>query len=266
MTTPALFSSCLPGWSAQRVLSAAHALGTTSIEWGSGPGDAITDPGEGARIAELCARAGVTSIGLSVQDPEIRLTAPWRRLRGQLELAQTLGARQLRVLAEPFSGGAIPEARRRHRRALDRLVKPASQAGIKILIETSPGTLAPGPELALALVGHQPPSVAGVLYDPGNMIIEGDLAPALAISLLGRHLAHVHVKNIVWSRSAGRWRWRYATLATGRVRWREVALRLRDASYRGRYSIDHLPGAPSVMTLRRETDALARMLAGWDGP
>lgn len=218
MTEPvALFSSCLPGWSAARVLSAAQRMGTT---------------------------------------------APWRVLRGQLELAQTLGARQLRVPAEPFSGGPLAEARRRHRRALDRLVARAAPAGIKILIETSPGTLAPGPALALALVEHQPPSAAGVLYDPGNMIIEGDLAPALAIPLLGRHLGHVHVKNIAWSRSAGRWRWRYATLATGRVRWDEVTLGLRAAAYRGWYSLDHLPGAPSVRVLQRETAALAHLLEG----
>ena len=46
------------------------------------------------------------------------------------------------------------------------------------------------------LVERHPPERAGVLYDPGNTAIEGYLSPALTIARLGRHLRHVHVKNI----------------------------------------------------------------------
>lgn len=261
MSSIALFSSCLPGWGAERVIAVAQKLGCAAIEWGVGPDQAVRGPRDGQRVSELCAEAGIRTVGLSVQDRELALTAPWRQTQAQLDLARTLGAGQVRLFAEPFGGGSLAQARRRHVRALDRLVDHAAPAGVKILVETSPGTPAPSPELALALVGHQPPTAAGVLYDPGNMIIEGDLTPTLAVSLLGRHLGHVHVKNIVWSRHAGQWQWRYATLASGRVRWAELVGALRAAGYDGWYSLDHLPGRPSESALAGESGELAQLLA-----
>ena len=36
-----LFSSCLPGWDAQRVIEAARWLQFACVEWGAGPGEAI---------------------------------------------------------------------------------------------------------------------------------------------------------------------------------------------------------------------------------
>lgn len=257
----ALFSSCLPGWRAEDVLATATALGVDAVEWGYGPAESIRDVADGARIAALCKAAGVRTIGVSVQDPALPLTGRSRQLDAVLELARTLGAGQLRLFAEPYRGGRVASERRRHVRALDRLVQRAAPAGVKVLVETSPGTLAAGPSLALALVSHQPPSAAGVLYDPGNMIIEGNLAPALTVALLGRHLAHVHVKNIAWSRRGGEWRWRYAPLGAGLVRWPEVVGALAAAGYRGRCSLDHLPGRQTAAVLERESAALAQLLA-----
>ena len=90
------------------------------------------------------------------------------------------------------------------------------------LVETSPTTLAPAPELALTLVERQPPERAGVLYDPGNMVIEGYLAPALAVARLGPYLRHVHVKNIAWAQRGNVWRWRHAILTRGILDWRAI--------------------------------------------
>jgi sugar phosphate isomerase/epimerase len=132
-------------------------------------------------------------------------------------------------------------------------------------VETSPGTLAASPELAMALVSHQPAKLTGVLYDPGNMVIEGDLSPGLAVAVLGRHLAHVHAKNIRWTRAGGAWRWRYAPLDDGRVRWPEVIERLTRARYAGWYSLDHLPGRATAAVLRNESARLAELLAGHGG-
>jgi hypothetical protein len=43
--------------------------------------------------------------------------------------------------------------------------------------------------------------------------------------------------------------------------WPATLVALEDAGYRGRLSLDHLPGAATLATLRRELKALASMLA-----
>src|SRR5205085_2921865 len=62
--------------------------------------------------------------------------------------------------------------------ARDRACRHASVA---LLVETSPGTLAPSMAQARALVDGLPPGRVGVLYDPGNMAIEGHIEPGLAV-------------------------------------------------------------------------------------
>lgn len=261
----ALFSSCLPGWSAERVLAAATELGFGAVEWGVGPGQAIEGPDRATELAERCRARGVRTIGVSVQDPAMRLTASVRTTAAHVRLATTLGAGYVRLFAEPHRGSGVAAQQRRHRHALDRLIERAAGDRVRVLVETSPGTLAASPELALALVAHQPAKLAGVLYDPGNMVIEGDLGAGLAVPLLGRHLAHVHVKNIRWTRSGGAWQWRYATLDGGRVGWPEVIERLAQARYTGWYSLDHLPGRATAGALRLQSNRLAQLLAEHGG-
>jgi sugar phosphate isomerase/epimerase len=256
----ALFSACLPGWSAERVCKVATSLGFTEVEWGIGPGQAVGDPKDGNRIDAMCAAAGLSSTGVSVQDPEVTLGAAGTA-GVYVRLAIALGAPQIRFFAAPYRGGRLATLQRRHRRAFDRLVELAAPAGVKVIIETSPDTLAPTPELAVALVGHHSPDRAGVLYDPGNMIIEGSLAPPLSIELLGSYLTHVHVKNIAWSRRNGFWGWRYATLRDGMLDWPDILRRLRSGDYGGRFSIDHLGGRPTAGLLQRESNHLREMVA-----
>lgn len=261
----ALFSSCLPRWSAERVLETATELGFGAVEWGVGPGQAIEDPGRAAQLAERCRAHGVRTVGVSLQDPAVRLTASIRTTAAHVRLATTLGAGYIRLFAEPHRGGGVAAQQRRHRQALDRLVERAAGDRVRVLVETSPDTLAASPELAMALVAHQPAKLAGVLYDPGNMVIEGDLGAGFAVALLGHHLAHVHVKNIRWTRAGGAWSWRYAPLDDGRVRWQEVIERLRQARYDGWYSLDHLPGPVTAAALRHESARLGELLAAEGG-
>src|ERR1700753_3267170 len=123
MTSPAagferiaLFSSCLPGWDADRVLRAAVELGFGAVEWGVGPGQAIEDPACADELAGHRRGAGVGAVGR------------WGRERG----------------------GALAPPHRGHRAALSRLVELAARGHARVLVETSPGTLAASPELALS--------------------------------------------------------------------------------------------------------------------
>jgi sugar phosphate isomerase/epimerase len=255
-----LFSSCLPGWDAQRVLDAADTLRFGVVEWGAGPGQALELGSDGGAVRERCAAAGLEISGLSVQDPAVNAVTPDAALE-YLGLAVALGARFMRLFAPAYRGGPVEPVERATRAGLDTVVERAVAEGVTVLIETSPGTLAPSAERAVGLVEHRSPEDIGVLFDPGNTVIEGYLAPALAVARLGRYLHHVHVKNIAWRRASGAWAWRYAPLSGGMVSWPELIGALADGGYRGGFSIDHLSGRPARERLRVETEALRALVS-----
>jgi sugar phosphate isomerase/epimerase len=258
----ALFSSAVPGWDAERVIATARALGLDAVEWGVGPGQALAGPDDGEAVARRCREAGVAVAGLAVQDRSVTLATP-RTGRAYVALARELGAPHVRFWAPDFGGESLAAAQRRARAGVDRLVEAGEAARVAVLVETSPVTIAPSAELALTLVAHHPPARAGVLFDPGNTAIEGHLAPALAVALLGRHLRHVHVKNVAWTRRGGAWRWSYADLDRGIVEWPAVLDALAIARYRGRLSIDHLARRPTEALLRAECERLGELLASY---
>jgi sugar phosphate isomerase/epimerase len=255
-----LFSSCLPGWDAPRVIDAALALGFPAVEWGIGPGQAIERPQDAAELRRRCDRAGLRVAGLSVQDRAVTLGTP-RRAARHVQAAITLGAPHLRLFAPAYQGGSLDRQQARARAGLHALLDLAAPAGLAVLVETSPTTLAPSPDLALALVEGHSPERAGVLYDPGNMAIEGHLAPRLALARLGRHVRHLHVKNIAWTRRDGVWQWRHAPLAEGLLDWREILVALEAARYQGAFSIDHLGGKATLALLRAESGRLRELLS-----
>jgi sugar phosphate isomerase/epimerase len=203
--------------------------------------------------------------GLSVQDEDVTITAP-RRALPYVRLASALGARFIRLFAPPYKGGSLAGEQRTARDGLDAIVEEAEAVGVAVLIETSPATLAPTPGLAAALVDHQPPERAGILFDPGNTVIEGYVQPALALARMGPHLHHVHVKNIAWRNGSGGWAWRHASLTGGLLSWPDILGALAAAGYRGGYSIDHLSGKPTRGRLRSETEALRGLLRDASSP
>jgi sugar phosphate isomerase/epimerase len=256
--TIGLFSACLPGWPFRQVVDIALAVGFPAIEWGCGRGQAIEGASACAEVRELCRSAGLAVSGLSVQDADVTFASP-RRAAPYVMLASELGAPHVRFFAPPYRGGSLQRERRRARDGVDFLVELAAPAGVAVLVETSPATLAPGPNSAVELIERHPPELAGVVYDPGNMAIEGHVAPRLAIARLGPHLRHVHVKNVSWSRRNGSWEWRHAAMTSGMIDWREVVGVLAAARYKGGFSIDHLAGKPSSRLLRSERDHLLEL-------
>jgi sugar phosphate isomerase/epimerase len=240
-----LFSSALPGWDPSRVARAALDAGLAAVEWGIGAGQAVQSPSGAAAILD---DLGVAAAGICVQDGSASLTEP-EKLGPFAALAAEIGAPHVRVFApalgEPAEGLAAAAA-------------IAKEHGVMLLIENGPGTIAPSTAQARALVDAFPPDEVGVLYDPGNMVIEGHVDPRLAIAELGPYLRHVHVKNVAWHRENGAWQWRHASLDAGLLDWGAILAALRQASYTGRLCLDHLGGAPSLATLQRELSLLAR--------
>src|SRR5690348_12532391 len=168
-----LFSSALPGWEPARVAAAARAVGIEVVEWGVGPGQELESPRAAARaLRGLDVAAG----GVCVQGGAASLAATGR-LESFAALAASLGAPHVRLFAPAPRAGV----RARAREGLARAAETAASHGVALLVETSPGTIAPSTAQARALVDGLPPERAGVLYDPGNMAIEGHVDPALAV-------------------------------------------------------------------------------------
>jgi len=248
-----LFSSALRGWQPARVADAAHAVGLDAVEWGIGPGEELESPRAAARVL---GSLGIDHAGVCVQGDAASLTAP-ARLKPFAALAAELGAPHVRIFAPPYRAGA----RERARDSFARAAELVATHGVALLVETSPGTLAPSTAQARALVDGLPQGRVGVLYDPGNMAIEGHVEPALAVDELGPYLHHVHVKNIAWRRRDGTWSWRHAALDAGLLDWSDVLAALRSAGYTGRLSLDHLGGRPTLALLRREVGLLRALLS-----
>ncbi len=245
-----LFSSALPDWGPERVAAAARAVGLDTVEWGVGPGQALESPRAAARALR---HVDVEAAGICVQGGAATLNAP-ARLQAFAALAEELGAPHVRVFAPAYRPGAREQARD----WLARAARVTAAYGVTLLVETSPGTIAPSTAQARALVDGFPPDRAAVLYDPGNMAIEGHVEPRLAADELGPYLRHVHVKNIAW-------RWRHTGLAAGLLDWADILSALDHARYSGRLSLDHLGGRATLGLLRREVGVLRALLARWDG-
>ena len=122
---------------------------------------------------------------------------------------------------------------------LGSMIAAISGFGVKPVIETHFGTIAPSASLAFRLVEHFAPDEIGVNYDPANLIIEGRESWQMGLELLGPYLDYVHAKNIAWVHERGRWRWVFASMAEGQVDWSEVVRALRSVGYDGYISFEN---------------------------
>ncbi|RKL66908.1 xylose isomerase [Salipaludibacillus neizhouensis] len=126
--------------------------------------------------------------------------------------------------------------------------KMCKQYGIKGLVETHHGTVAPSAGLAYRLVNQCNPEHIGVLYDPGNMVHEGYENYRMGLELLGPYLAHVHVKNASWQvdpqtdDGTVEWKVTWSLVEKGVVDWKQVLLDLKAVGYDGFIGMEDFSG------------------------
>ncbi len=127
---------------------------------------------------------------------------------------------------------------------LGRVIEAVSPYGVKPVIETHFGTIAPSVSLAHRLVRHFDPARVGINFDPANLVIEGREAWQLGLELIGPYLDYVHAKNVSWVRENGVWRWRFDAMDRGQVDWREVLRILKSVGYAGYVSFENFYKVP----------------------
>jgi sugar phosphate isomerase/epimerase len=170
-----------------------------------------------------------------------------------MNIARIAGAPQIRVGSGSLEGASYARRFEEATRFLAGVEELAIRYGVKALVEIHQGTICPSASLAHRLVSNFRPERIGVIFDPGNMVLEGFEDYRIGTELLGPYLAHVHLKNAVFDRpeSGGTWRPRWAPLEDGVVDFERLFEALWLASYDGWLVIEDFSAArPSREALR----------------
>jgi sugar phosphate isomerase/epimerase len=127
------------------------------------------------------------------------------------------------------------------RRDLEEFGKLSGKYGVRTLVHNHSGPyLACNASTLMTLLRDFDPACVGAYIDPAHLSINGEPLP-LALEIVGRHLAMVAVKNVVY-RSSGapagkKWKTEWCPLPDGLVDWPEALALLRKRGYAGPLSL-----------------------------
>lgn len=192
---------------------------------------------EVGRLKQLAAVNDLKIVGLSTPpvDTNTQLCL--------LESAAALGCEFVRIGCLPYeSKTGYANLYGKMRGILSRLLEGGLGRSPKLLVETHPGNITSSASLARRLMEDFNPEQVGVIWDPGNQIMEGFENPCLALDLLGPYLAHVHVKNLGWQRVNNHWQCLYMRLSEGMADWEKIINLLQDTGYQGWLSVEDFRG------------------------
>lgn len=259
-----VFTVATPDLTPEELVQAAREAGLHGVEWRFKeiPADAVGE-------APSCWRNNLCSIDPSLSDGdmlrfkhiteaqglEVASVVPYlnsldlERTEQAFQAASLLGAKMIRVGAAGYDGTVpYPELYEKTVRYLKEAGRLAKQYGVKGVVETHHGTIAPSAGLAHRLVSHCDPEQIGVLFDPGNMVHEGYERFKMGLQLLGPYLAHVHIKNAAWTQAGPRadgtagWRCSWAPLDSGIIDFGKLLADLKSVQYDGYLGIEDFSG------------------------
>jgi sugar phosphate isomerase/epimerase len=258
------FSGAIHEWKASDVVTGTAEAGFRAIEWELRDGEGHIRPESASADAEKrrreCERAGLAICCVSA-NPTLPLLGD-ATVPVLVEAAVGCGARLARVFAPPFDPTRAVEGQLADvRTALERHADRYPEHGVTLVIELSEETLLPSPELLRRACEGIDVHAVGALYDPANMLVEGNVAPPFALALLGDYLHHVHVKNERFVRSNGGWAPEIVQADKGLVDWTSVFAELRRLNYPGWSVIDHLSDEPSISRMAQEREVAERLWA-----
>ncbi|MDG9883692.1 sugar phosphate isomerase/epimerase [Pseudomonas putida CSV86] len=212
-----------------------------------------------ARIRQQCQANGLEIFGLS---PYLPVGDVEQALR-LIDLAALAGNARLRLWAPGYENERYSEASMRMRRFLDRLLPRAEAAGVRLALEVHQRTICSSPSLAMRIAEHYPAQHLGIIYDLGNLAIEGREDVRLSLDLMGEHLAHVQVKNVAWVAQADDlgWRWEWCPPDQGVLPLRSMLQTLAARGFADWLSIEDFDTTwPDAHKMLRNRDLICRYL------
>jgi sugar phosphate isomerase/epimerase len=180
-----------------------------------------------------------------------------------MHFAEHAGAPSLRVNAEPYNGD-YHTAFERSLEFYHKVEQLAKTYKVRALVETHQGLITPSASLAHRFVSNFDPEHVGVIYDPGNMVLEGFETYLMGLQLLGPYLAHVHLKNAAFTKPSegGVWQPRWTALEDGVVNFKEVLQSLINVGYNGWLVMEDFSAARgSLETLKHNLTFIKNLLA-----
>lgn len=173
--------------------------------------------------------------------------ADLEQVRLLAEGAQAVGAPLMRLDSKRYDGSVpyhelFDQAILHYGKAVE-IVRPY---GVRIIVEMHGGTIHTSASLAWRLVSHFDPASIGVIYDPNNAVSDGFETVSIALDLLGKYLAHVHVgghrpvEGTANDVGQVTWGWEWCELSEGLYDYRELFSCLRSRNYQGYVSIEDL--------------------------
>ncbi len=121
---------------------------------------------------------------------------------------------------------------------LKKLEVKAERTGVQILLELRRGTVMSSFSSAYFLVMGLNPKWIGITFNPANMHVNMKEDWKFGLSLIGNHIANVHVKNILWKQSDESMTRCWKSLERGVVDWGELITILDQSGYTGKYAIE----------------------------
>ncbi|MFD9891471.1 sugar phosphate isomerase/epimerase family protein [Amycolatopsis sp. NPDC059027] len=253
-----------------KVGEAPHAAGSSAEQFllGNRTTIALDDPAQGARIARRSAAAGLAVIGV---DPYVAV-GDVTTLDLALAVAEAADAPQVRLQGPRFGadGAGYRQLFARFLEFLSVAEQRAHRRGIRLVVEIHQQTMFSSAALVHRLVTYFDPAHIGVIYDVGNLVVEGYEDHRIGTELLGPYLHHVHLKNALHRPSAGPGPVRvhrpvWSPLDEGEVDVLGVLAHLDTIGYQGWVTIeDFSTQRTPLATLRHNADVLRACNApGW---
>ena len=225
--------------------------GADGIEWGLKTLE--NAPADIREMNKLTADAGLEAMGY------LNAGIMWKEdlMRQWSEALADCNGKTLRV-AHPWFAWNYAESLHQRDNYLD-LVKRAKDAlkmleslsreyRIKYVLEMHSGSIAADPWAIRYLMEGIDPDCVGTIYDPANTLIEGFIRPRGACELLGRHLAYVHAKNLVFAPLASytetmkprrmQWQCHRTLLDQGMIDYVEIFFALKYNGFKGWISLE----------------------------
>ncbi len=142
------------------------------------------------KAKELCDRAGIEIVNLAPSRIE------GEDLENTIAAAAAIGCKTIRGPMTSYDANKpYWEQFEDYRAYLQECEPLLKKYGVKMLIETHHGMMICSASSALRTLEGFSPEYYGVIYDPGNMVYEGYECYDAAVQMLGKYLAHVHIKN-----------------------------------------------------------------------
>ena len=274
-----VFTVCLPDVSVEEAVDRLVEWGYDGVEWrvvnqkpAEAPGfwsgnlctvsfDEVLD--RAADLRKRCEKAGLAISGIASYVKCDDLAGTERAL----EAAARMGAPQARIGVPGYDGSV------NYRRLFDEALKQyagveklAARHGVRANIELHMGNITPSASAGYRFVSRFDPKHVGIIYDPGNMVVEGFENWKLGIELLGEYLATVHVKNAAWKRTERGpqdqqlYQREWVGLREGQVNWAEVMNALKACGYDGWLSLeDFSTTRPTAEKLRDDVAFLKEL-------